>query len=852
MDARYEAFAMADPVFYDAMHSTSTAGESFAIAARPLPEGWRRYEQDDWFVFQPERTHAREQGWKIHASAALDVGEKVLEAVWDYCTAKGIGFKFLRSRAALSARVSKYAPRGYAGKLVTIYPASDQECEAILTELGAILDGTPNPYILSDLRWGEGPLFVRYGAFTNRYVVNDKGDVVPAIAAPDGTMVPDRRDPVFYTPPWVELPDFLQPAMAARQAVTVTDLPYAIDRVIHFSNGGGIYVATDNRTGERVVLKEGRPHAGLDSDGNDAVRRVEHEHAVLTRLAGIPGVPRVHDLFGVGEHKFLAMEFVEGDVLSKALVMKYPLIDAKATPEDYAAFTAWATDVHAKVAATIHAIHERGLVYGDLHLFNVIVTEDGVVRLLDFEVATEIDSGVRAGLGNQGFAPPYGTTGVEADEYSLACLRLALFLPMTNLLWLHRAKARHFAAIAAECFPVDRAFLDAGADVISPDTYETPPVLDPDDWPGLRDSLAKAILATATPERDDRLFPGDPEQFAIGGLGLANGAAGVLYALHATGAGRHEQYEEWLRSRALNPPGGTRPGLYDGLHGTAHVLEVLGHRQPALDVLAICLGEDWESLGPDLATGLSGVALNLLDAAERTGEPGLRDAGLRAADLVAAHALADDGTATLSGGTNPYAGLMRGRSGQALALLAAFDATGDAGFLDAAARALRGDLRCAAVRDNGSMEIDEGWRTMPYLDVGGAGLGIALNAYLARAHDDEFAAAIPRIELASSSRMYILPGLFSGRAGIAHWLALRDRNDPRVRRHIADLAWHALPYGGGLSFPGTALLRLSSDLATGTAGVLLAAGSALHEEPVGLPLLPVPTIPAPPGAVHQR
>jgi len=37
------------------------------------------------------------------------------------------------------------------------------------------------------------------------------------------------------------------------------------------------------------------------------------------------------------------------------------------------------------------------------------------------------------------------------------------------------------------------------------------------------------------------------------------------------------------------------------------------------------------------------------------------------------------------------------------------------------------------------------------------------------------------------------------------------------------------------------LLRLSMDLATGTAGVLLATGAALHDEPVTLPFLaPLP------------
>ena len=46
-----------------------------------------------------------------------------------------------------------------------------------------------------------------------------------------------------------------------------------------------------------------------------------------------------------------------------------------------------------------------------------------------------------------------------------------------------------------------------------------------------------------------------------------------------------------------------------------------------------------------------------------------------------------------------------------------------------------------------------------------------------------------------------------------------------------------MTYEGHLAFPGEQLLRLSMDLATGTAGVLLALGAALHDEPVHLPFL---------------
>jgi serine/threonine protein kinase len=859
MDQEYQQFCMADPSFYDAMHSEETAGASFATAARELPDGWALHAQDDWLVVdRGVRGTLPLQGWKIHASATGDNAERVLGAVWDYCVPRAISFKFLRSSAALTARVSKYAPRGYSGKLVTIYPADDAACETILTELGALLDGEASPYILSDLRWHGGPLYVRYGAFANRYTVDDAGDVVEAIEDADGILVPDRRDPVFRVPPWVELPDFLAPQLAARNTVTTTDLPYTIEEVLHFSNGGGIYLGHDTRTGERVVLKEGRPHAGLDMWGHDAVRRLEREHETLRKLAGIPGIPLAHDLFWLGEHRFLVMDYVDGDVLGKAIVQRYPLIDPGAGPARYAEFTDWAVDIHRQVEDTIAAVHERGVVYGDLHLFNVVVRPDDTIALLDFEVTSPVEAGLRPGLGNPGFAAPRDTAGFDIDRYALACLRLALFLPMTNLIGLHRIKARHFAEIIGTHFPVPAGFLERAVDVIVP--ARTPalptPRFDVDNWPGLRDELAKSILASATPDRDDRLFPGDPAQFGVGGLGLAYGAAGVLYALDVTGAGRFPEHEDWLLRRATNPPAGTRLGLYDGLHGTAFALDHLGHRQAALDVVDICLRENWETIGADLASGLAGFGLNLLHLAAVTGEPDLRAAGLRAAELVAQRLPElppDGGPAPISGGGQPHAGLLRGCAGQALLLLRAYDATGEPMLLDKAALALRHDLRRCVTRDNGVLEVNEGWRTMPYVDGGSVGIGMVLDEFLARRADERFAVASDGVRRAAQSTMYILPGLFTGRAGILLYLAGRaPATDPDVVRQVRGLSWHALPYGGGTAFPGTGLLRLSMDLATGTAGVLLALGSALHDRPVGAPLLGLaesyPQTPAPAGA----
>ena len=139
---------------------------------------------------------------------------------------------------------------------------------------------------------------------------------------------------------------------------------------------------------------------------------------------------------------------------------------------------------------------------------------------------------------------------------------------------------------------------------------------------------------------------------------------------------------------------------------------------------------------------------------------------------------------------------------------------------------------------------------MPYLAAGSAGIGLVLEHYLAHRNDDQFAEAADRIRRAASSPFYVEAGLFQGRAGmilyLSHGCGARDRI---VGDHIRRLSWHAIDYRGCAAFPGAEQLRLSMDLATGTAGVLLAVGAALHPAPVYLPFLaPPPSIPVSTGS----
>ncbi len=840
------------------------------MAGRPLPAGWTRTSLGEWQVQVPPGDPVPEQGWKIHVSATQDNAERVLEEVFDYCVPRRISFKFLHGPLALHVRNAKYAPRGASGKLATIYPANDECCQRILEELDSVVGGEPGPYILSDLRYAGGPLYVRYGAFVQRHCPAPDGELVPAIRNDTGRLVPDVRGPVFAVPDWLALPSFLAPHLAARNAATVSDLPYQIDRALHFSNGGGVYVGTDSRTGERVVLKEARPHAGLAADGADAVTRLRREHDTLQQLSGLDVVPGVRGYLAAGEHHFVVMDYIDGAPLNSLYAHRHPLMAADPDPDSIAGYTSWALDICARVAEAVEAIHDRGIVLNDLHMFNIMVRPDDSVALIDFEAAARIGDGARPTLGNPGFLAPRDRTGFDIDSYSLGCVKLAMFLPLTTLFALDLDKAAHIAEVIAEMFPVPPGFLDTAlGDIAGPrrsgahgrpaPAARARPVPQPvpqrpvpqrpvPHWPATADQrgwelarhyLVTAIEASATPVRRDRLFPGDIEQFGApsGGLCLATGASGVLYALAEAGQPIAPSHVEWLLARTAKPVPGARLGLYDGMTGVAWTLNRLGHPAAAIQVAGTCLDERWERLGTDLYGGLPGVALALLELGQDCGDPGLTEAGRRAADIVA-----DRVPALCSAGSaSRQAGLLHGHTGAALLLIRMFERTGDAGYLDLAALALGADLDRCVLNDRGALQVNEGWRVMPYLGDGSAGIGLVIDHYLGHRDSTRFRQAAAAIRLAACSVYYAQAGLLRGRAGLLLYLA-NGRQTPggavleaQVAGHVRRLAWHAISYQGGFAFPGDSLFRLSMDLSTGAAGVLLSLATALSPAGAALP-----------------
>ncbi|RZS44306.1 protein kinase-like protein [Herbihabitans rhizosphaerae] len=837
MDQMLSLYCVADESFFDRPDRMDDGATRFAVADRPAPTNWGRGESDLWVGLASPHGRPPAQGWKIHVSVTREDAERCLDIVWDYCAANDLDFKFLRSADAMLILNAKYARRGSSGKLVTLYPRDDAQLAHALTELDARLSGLSGPYVLGDLRIGKGPLYVRYGAFDEMWCHDGGDDPALAIADPRGELIPDRREPVFTVPEWAAIPDVLRPHIEARTKASAADFPYRVTEALHFSNGGGVYVGEDS-SGTKVVLREARPHAGLDRHGTDAVQRLRREHDTLARLSGLDCVPHVLDHRVVQDHHFLVEEFIEGTTLLRAIQTRSPSLAPGASSEEITGqirdYRDWAVDVLERISTALRAVHSRGVRFGDLHPANILIQPDGEVVFVDFEFAADLTDDVPPGLGAPGFIAPPGLTGAEVDLYALNCLRVYLFTMLTPLTDLDRAKAVTLAAEACRDNAMPTEFADRFVAATHPAGATPAPdraadlFADPS-WPTIRDSLVAGILDSATPDRTDRLFPGSPQQFRTGGFDLAHGAAGVLLALHRVGAPVADEHVGWMVRAVQDAP--TRPalGLYNGPHGVAAVLDELGRRDEALDVLDVARAFDRLPASDTLYGGHAGRAVNLLHFARATGDQELRAAALELGHDVAARA---------ASGTWPTGrGLLRGPSGVALLLLHLHEETGDARYLDLAWQGLRRDLDNGETLPDGTFQLRAEHRAVPYLDGGGSGVALVLHEFTRHHRDAETDRIMAGIRRGCAVPFVYLPGLFSGRAGFVATLARLGTDRDVLREHVHRFGSHALSRNGNLVFPGDQLLRLSLDLATGSAGILLALHAVFDGTRAVLPYL---------------
>src|SRR5262245_29294149 len=153
---------------------------------------------------------------------------------------------------------------------------------------------------------------------------------------------------------------------------------YEVQEIIGRGAMGVVYRAVDPVIGRVVALKTicSVDERYLGELAEDSVERFARE----ARAAGLLSHPNIVTIYDVGQMadtgiSYIAMEFVEGKTLRQLVGQ-----GARLSSERVA-------DVALQVSRALDYAHQRGIVHRDVKPANILIRDDGLIKLTDFGVA---------------------------------------------------------------------------------------------------------------------------------------------------------------------------------------------------------------------------------------------------------------------------------------------------------------------------------------------------------------------------------------------------------------------------------------------------------------------------------
>jgi len=157
--------------------------------------------------------------------------------------------------------------------------------------------------------------------------------------------------------------------------------PYEIVTLLGVGGMGEVYRARDARLGRIVAIKILPAEFAADSDRLGRFEREARSASALNH----PNIVTIYDLGKEGSTHYIAMELIEGKTLRE-------LLNAGSLP------IRKAIEIAAQVAEGLAKAHEAGIAHRDLKPDNLMITDDGFIKILDFGLAKLVSpSGEQSG-----------------------------------------------------------------------------------------------------------------------------------------------------------------------------------------------------------------------------------------------------------------------------------------------------------------------------------------------------------------------------------------------------------------------------------------------------------------------
>ena len=178
---------------------------------------------------------------------------------------------------------------------------------------------------------------------------------------------------------------------------------YKIDEVVGKGGMGIVYKAEDTKLKRNVALKFLPPELMQDEEAKERFVLEAQSAAALSH----PNICTIHEINEENGRSFIAMEYVKGQSL-RAKIDKGPLEEQEAL------------DIAIHLTEGLDEAHKKGIIHRDIKSANVMVTEKGQAKIMDFGLA-KVKGGTlltREGttLGTVAYMSPEQARGEEVDH----------------------------------------------------------------------------------------------------------------------------------------------------------------------------------------------------------------------------------------------------------------------------------------------------------------------------------------------------------------------------------------------------------------------------------------------------
>jgi tRNA A-37 threonylcarbamoyl transferase component Bud32 len=198
------------------------------------------------------------------------------------------------------------------------------------------------------------------------------------------------------------------------QSTQVLEERYELGPVLGQGGMARVHRAVDRQLRRPVAVKILAPPYDRDRAFVERFRREARAAAGL----GHPNIVAVFDTGSDDGTHYIVTELVEGETLADRIRREGPL------PADEA------VAIGADVAAALAAAHERGVIHRDVKPGNVMLTPEGVVKVVDFGIAHAAGSDTLTGtgvvLGSTAYLSPEQASGdrvdARSDVYAFGCV----------------------------------------------------------------------------------------------------------------------------------------------------------------------------------------------------------------------------------------------------------------------------------------------------------------------------------------------------------------------------------------------------------------------------------------------